>query len=116
MRQAAALFDDNYRFDYSGPWPPYNFVDVDREFDPPHLLLAAGDIEEPARLWRYVESGGNLILNGHAVIVPGNFATAGTGTMTMTNAADSAAPNRLASSMAWSMATRGGMSGHCEIS
>ena len=25
---AAALFDDNYSFDYSGPWPPYSFVDV----------------------------------------------------------------------------------------
>ena len=26
--EAAKLFDDNYAFDYSGPWPPYNFVDV----------------------------------------------------------------------------------------
>jgi len=25
---AAALFDDNHSFDYSGPWPPYSFVDV----------------------------------------------------------------------------------------
>jgi hypothetical protein len=25
---AAARFDDNYSFDYSGPWPPYDFVDV----------------------------------------------------------------------------------------
>jgi len=25
---AAKQFDDNYSFDYSGPWPPYNFVDV----------------------------------------------------------------------------------------
>jgi len=24
--EAAALFDDNYRFDFNGPWPPYNFV------------------------------------------------------------------------------------------
>jgi hypothetical protein len=29
VHRAAALFDDNYRFDYSGPWLPYNFVDVD---------------------------------------------------------------------------------------
>jgi hypothetical protein len=28
VRQAAALFDDHYRFDYNGPWPAYNFVDV----------------------------------------------------------------------------------------
>jgi hypothetical protein len=25
---AASLFDSNYAFDYSGPWPPYNFVDL----------------------------------------------------------------------------------------
>ena len=31
VRQAAALFDDHYRFDYNGPWPPYNFTDVDLE-------------------------------------------------------------------------------------
>ena len=29
VRQAATLFDDHYRFDYNGPWPPYNFADVD---------------------------------------------------------------------------------------
>lgn len=29
VRQAALLFDDHYRFDYNGPWPPYNFADVD---------------------------------------------------------------------------------------
>ena len=29
VHQAARLFDDNYRFDYNGPWPPYNFVHVD---------------------------------------------------------------------------------------
>ena len=29
VRQAAMLFDDHYRFDYNGPWPPYNFADVD---------------------------------------------------------------------------------------
>jgi hypothetical protein len=28
VRQAAMLFDDHYRFDYNGPWPPYNFADV----------------------------------------------------------------------------------------
>jgi len=32
VRQAALLFDDHYRFDYSGPWPPYNFADVDLKF------------------------------------------------------------------------------------
>jgi hypothetical protein len=26
--QAASRCDDNFSFDYSGPWPPYNFVDV----------------------------------------------------------------------------------------
>ena len=26
--QAAALFDDHFSFDYSGPWPPYHFVSV----------------------------------------------------------------------------------------
>ncbi len=25
---AASLFDSNHAFDYSGPWPPYNFVDL----------------------------------------------------------------------------------------
>jgi hypothetical protein len=25
---AAKLFDNHYSFDYNGPWPPYNFVDV----------------------------------------------------------------------------------------
>ena len=29
VRKAARLFDDHYRFDYNGPWPPYNFADVD---------------------------------------------------------------------------------------
>ena len=28
IRRAASLFDDHYRFDYSGPWPPYNFADI----------------------------------------------------------------------------------------
>ena len=27
--RAAQLFDDHYRFDCTGPWPPYNFVDID---------------------------------------------------------------------------------------
>ena len=27
--EAAGRFDDNFSFDYSGPWPPYNFVDVE---------------------------------------------------------------------------------------
>ena len=26
--EAAKRFDDNYAFDYNGPWPPYAFVDV----------------------------------------------------------------------------------------
>ena len=26
--EAAGRFDDSFSFDYSGPWPPYNFVDV----------------------------------------------------------------------------------------
>jgi hypothetical protein len=26
--EAAKQFDDNFSFDYSGPWPPYNFADV----------------------------------------------------------------------------------------
>jgi hypothetical protein len=29
VRRAALLFDDHYRFEYNGPWPPYNFADVD---------------------------------------------------------------------------------------
>ena len=29
VKQAATLFDDHYRFDYNGPWPPYNFADID---------------------------------------------------------------------------------------
>ena len=27
--QAARLFDDHYRFEFNGPWPPYNFAHVD---------------------------------------------------------------------------------------
>jgi hypothetical protein len=26
--EAAKLFDNNYTFDFSGPFPPYNFVDI----------------------------------------------------------------------------------------
>ena len=40
----------------------YDFVDVDRDFAPPRVLLLAGRIEQPDRLWRYVEAGGNLVL------------------------------------------------------
>ncbi len=40
----------------------YDWIDVDRDFAPPRLLLAAGEIEQPQRLWRYVEQGGNLVL------------------------------------------------------
>lgn len=28
---AAKLFDNNFAFDYSGPWPPYNFVELNLE-------------------------------------------------------------------------------------
>jgi len=27
--EAARLFDDRYAFDFNGPWPPYNFVDIE---------------------------------------------------------------------------------------
>jgi hypothetical protein len=27
--KAAALFDNNFAFDYNGPWAPHNFVDID---------------------------------------------------------------------------------------
>ncbi len=29
VKRAALLFDDHYRFEYNGPWPPYNFADVE---------------------------------------------------------------------------------------
>jgi hypothetical protein len=29
--EAAKLFDNNFTFDYSGPWAPYNFVEIDLE-------------------------------------------------------------------------------------
>ncbi len=29
--EAASLFDDNYAFDYGGPWPPFSFVGVSLE-------------------------------------------------------------------------------------
>jgi hypothetical protein len=28
---AANLFDNNFSFDYSGPWAPHNFVEIDLE-------------------------------------------------------------------------------------
>jgi len=28
VHQAAALFDGNYTFDYSGPWAPHNFIEL----------------------------------------------------------------------------------------
>lgn len=43
----------------------YDLLDVDRDLpsaSAPRLLLVAGDIAEPRRLWRYVETGGNLVL------------------------------------------------------
>jgi hypothetical protein len=27
--EAARLFDNNFAFDYNGPWAPHNFVEVD---------------------------------------------------------------------------------------
>jgi hypothetical protein len=29
--EAASLFNDNFAFDYNGPWAPHNFVDIDIE-------------------------------------------------------------------------------------
>jgi hypothetical protein len=29
--EAAQLFDNNFAFDYNGPWAPYNFVEIDLE-------------------------------------------------------------------------------------
>jgi hypothetical protein len=29
VKRAALLFDDHYRFEYNGPWPPYNFADLE---------------------------------------------------------------------------------------
>jgi hypothetical protein len=29
VKRAAMLFDDHYRFEYNGPWLPYNFVNVE---------------------------------------------------------------------------------------
>ncbi|HOW70339.1 MAG TPA: beta-galactosidase [Phycisphaerae bacterium] len=40
----------------------YDYVDVDRDFTPPKLLLAAGRLDQPERLWHYVQNGGNLVL------------------------------------------------------
>jgi hypothetical protein len=33
VQRAAQLFDDNYCFEYGGPWAPYNFAEVDLELD-----------------------------------------------------------------------------------
>ena len=30
--EAARLFDNNFAFDYNGPWAPHNFVDIELEF------------------------------------------------------------------------------------
>lgn len=32
--EAASLFDNNYAFDYNGPWAPHNFVDFTLDLDP----------------------------------------------------------------------------------
>jgi len=40
----------------------YDFVDVDRDFAPPKLLFLCGEVEQPERLWKYVENGGNLVM------------------------------------------------------
>ena len=29
--EAAAYFDDNFAFDYNGPWAPHNFVEMEVE-------------------------------------------------------------------------------------
>ena len=29
--EAANLFDNNFAFDYNGPWTPHNFVEIDLE-------------------------------------------------------------------------------------
>lgn len=39
----------------------YDFVDVDHDFEAPRLLFVCGEIEQPERLWKYVEEGGNLV-------------------------------------------------------
>jgi hypothetical protein len=31
--KAAGLFDNNFAFDYNGPWAPHNFVDIDLKFE-----------------------------------------------------------------------------------
>ena len=31
--EAAKLFDDNFSFDYNGPWAPHNFVDIDLKLE-----------------------------------------------------------------------------------
>lgn len=40
----------------------YDYVDVDRDFASPRLLLVAGRIDHPERLWSYVDGGGNLVM------------------------------------------------------
>lgn len=32
--EAAKFFDDRYAFDFNGPWPPHNFVDMALDFKP----------------------------------------------------------------------------------
>ena len=39
----------------------HDFVDVDRDFEPPRLLLFAGEVEDAGPLWRAVEAGANLV-------------------------------------------------------
>jgi hypothetical protein len=38
--ECAQLFDNQYSFDYSGPWAPHNFVDVALELSPPRRASA----------------------------------------------------------------------------
>ncbi|MGE0480587.1 MAG: beta-galactosidase [Phycisphaerae bacterium] len=45
----------------------YDFVDVDREFPPPAVLFVCGEVEQPERLWQYVEGGGKLVLFQHLI-------------------------------------------------
>ncbi len=39
--EAATSFDDNYAFDYNGPWAPYNFVDLALDLQPVRTPLHA---------------------------------------------------------------------------
>ncbi|MBN1514769.1 MAG: beta-galactosidase [Phycisphaerae bacterium] len=40
----------------------YDLVDVDRDFTAPALLMVGGEVEQPDRVWQYVEQGGHLVM------------------------------------------------------